>query len=120
MAVPTPIELEAMKKAGERLHHVSMRYVGALCELVHGKELGGLPSSYPGLRTCRDFIDLILLCRAEINALTACLTKAGVLDHAKFIAQCAEEYDWLTARKAEQFGFKVTDVGLEYTIGGDG
>ena len=48
------------RDAAERLHHLSMRYAGAMQELISGKPVGLMPSNSPGLKEARDFIDLIL------------------------------------------------------------
>jgi hypothetical protein len=109
-----------MMKAANKLHHCSVRYVGAFAEVAQGKGLIALPKDWPGLSVCRDFIDMILFTRAEISALTHCLVESGHLDHAKYVLQCKKEYDFLCEAKAKQLGFKVDDDGLVYHVGGDG
>jgi hypothetical protein len=89
-------------------------------ELATNQEIVALAQNHPGSKVCRDLIDLILLCRAEINGITRLLVDSGYLDHRKFVRQMKEEYDYLTDVKAKQFGFTVTDVGLQYNVGGDG
>ncbi len=119
MSQPTvpPAAQEAMEKAANRLHHLSLRYVGALVEIAKGQPIGLLPRNYPGLREGRDFIDLILFTRAEINALTHCLHEARLLDLEKFTARCAEEYEYLAQVKAQFLGCQVTDAGLSFSRG---
>ena len=108
---------KANKAAANRLHHLSMRYVGALLEAATGKAVGTLPSSHPGLSECRDLIDLVLLCRAEINALTKCLIDSGTFTAEKFGQEVTDNYDWLAKQKAAQLGVEVTDYGLKFTFG---
>jgi hypothetical protein len=102
---------EAMRAAANRLHHLSMRYAGALVELLGDKPVGMIPRGQPGLREARDFIDLILFTRAEINALTKLLeiTKAF-----------AAEYEWFAQQKAKFLGVGLNDAGLVFRVGGDG
>lgn len=111
---------EAARKAGERLHHLSMIYAGAVCELAQGKPLGLIPRGFPGLSKMRDLADLILLTRAEINGLSRLLIEAGILDADTVVKTFAEEYEWLTQQKARQFGVEVDDAGLIFKVGGDG
>ena len=42
-----PDAREASRQAADRLHHLSMRYAGALVELAQGKPVGLLPKGYP-------------------------------------------------------------------------
>lgn len=102
----------ALERHVQRLHHLSMRYGGAVAELGRGHHLACLHSSVPGLREVRDLADLVLITRAEINALTALLLRAGVFDAEAFARQAAEEYEHLTEAKAGFLGVEVTDVGL--------
>lgn len=44
-------------RAANRLHHLSMLYVGSFVELAQGKPVGMLPHNYPGLKDTRDLID---------------------------------------------------------------
>lgn len=103
------------RHAAQRLHHLSMLYSGSLIELVKGEKVGVLPTSYPGLKEARDFIDLILFTRAEINALSRLLIDAGVLDLEKVQNQFAEEYEWFAQQKAKLYGVEVTDYGVRFT-----
>lgn len=118
MADVTPETIEAVRRAATRLHHLSMRYSGALVELVHREPVGFLLKDHPGLSEARDLIDLVLLCRAEINGLTRCLCDAGVLDAERYSRQMAEEYEWLTREKAKFLGVEVTDAGIVIKPGG--
>ena len=117
MAEVSKEALDRMGRAANRLHHLSMRYGGALAELAGGKALGMLPRDWPGLHEARDLIDLVLLCRAEINALTKCLCDAGALDPERYTRQAAEEYEWLCQQKARWLGVEVDDAGLVYRAG---
>lgn len=105
----------AMKRATTRLHHLSMRIGGAFVELAKEKKVGLLPSNHPGLHEARSLIDCALLCRAEINALTALLVKAKVFTEEDFAKQCVEEYEYLTRVKAQELAVEVTDVGIVIT-----
>lgn len=116
---PSAETQSAARKAGERLHHLSMIYGAAILELAQGKEVGMVPTGYPGLKKMRDLADLILLTRAEINGLTNLLIEAGVLDLDKVSRTFAEEYEWLTQQKAKQFGVGVSEHGLVFKVGGD-
>jgi hypothetical protein len=109
--IPPEVDAAA-RKAAQRLHHLSMLYAGCFHELVSGRPGGVLMQGHPGLKQVRDFIDLILLTRAEINALTKLLTDAKIIDPEKLVRQFAEEYEWFAQAKAEAFGVEVTDYGL--------
>lgn len=106
---------EAYNKAANRLHHLSMRYAGAMMELVSGKKVGLIPANAPGFREARDFIDLILLTRAEINGLSNLLVKKGILTTEEITKEFTEQYDWLTKQKAHQLQVEVTDYGLVFS-----
>lgn len=106
---------ELYAQAANRLHHLSMRYGAAMLELVSERRVGLLPSGQPGLKEARDFIDMILFTRAEINALTALLVKAKVFTTEEFQKQCTEEYKHFATVKAKQLGVEVTDHGLVIT-----
>lgn len=76
----TTEQLQAeMRKQANRLHHLSMMYVGAVAELAEGKPLGLIPKDRPGLKTTRDVLDLMLFVRAEMNGLTRILMEAGIV-----------------------------------------
>lgn len=105
-----------MKRAANKLHHVSMAYVGAMKELATGQPIFGLPADHPGLHMMRDMIDLILLTRAEINAITNILVGNRLMTLGQFTMQVTEEYDYIIKIKGEQFKCEVTDIGLIYKI----
>jgi hypothetical protein len=115
MADPTPAELQAAHAAANRLHHLSMRYSAALVELVANEPVGFLLRTHPGLKEARDLIDLVLLTRAEVNALTALLVQAKVLDLAAFNRECRDQYEWLTNQKSDFLGVGVSDAGIVIT-----
>lgn len=105
---------DAYNKAANRLHHLSMRYAGAMMELVQGKKVGLIPANAPGFREARDFIDLILLTRAEINGLSNLLVKKKILTQDEMTVEFTEQYEWLTTQKAQQLQVVVTDFGLQF------
>lgn len=105
---------ELIHRAATRLHHLSMRYGGAIVELAQGRPAGLLPQGMAGLREARDLIDLILLTRAEINGLTKLLLEAGVLKPDAVVRQYAEEYEWFCQEKAKFLGVEVSDAGLVF------
>ena len=102
-----------IQQAAERLHHLSMRYVGALAEVGQGRVVGFLERG-PGTSEMRDLIDLILLTRAEINGLSKLLCDAGIFTPEKMVKEFAEQYQWLTKAKEDQLGVEVSDVGLVF------
>ena len=114
----SPYTEEAMRKAADRLHHLSMRYVGALLEACTGTAVGLLPKDHPGLRECRDLIDALLFTRAEINGFTKLLHEKGILDLDEWGRNLAEQYEWLCQQKAEFLGVGVDDAGLIFKGGG--
>jgi hypothetical protein len=98
--------------AANRLHHLSMRYSGALMELVSGQPVGLVPRDHPGLREARDLIDLALLCRAEINGLVKMLAAAKLIDAAAVEQVMADEYEWLAREKAKFLNVGISDEGI--------
>lgn len=103
------------RHAAHRLHHLSMLYSGSLVELLKGEDVGILPANHPGLKQVRDFIDLILFTRAEINALAGLLIESGMLDTEQVQNRFAEEYEWFAQQKAKLYGCEVEDYGLRFT-----
>jgi|SRR5581483_8615792 len=101
-----------MQTALKRLHHLSMRYAGALFELAAGKRLGMLPFGHPGLHESRDLIDLVLFARAEINGLTKILVEAKLVTEERVAEIMEREYEWLAQEKARQLGVGISDEGL--------
>lgn len=98
--------------AANRLHHLSMRYAGALVELIAQAPITALATGHPGLREARDFIDLILFTRAEINGLTKILVDAKLVTPERVSEIMAEQYEWLTKEKAKFLNVGVSDEGL--------
>ncbi len=117
MSEISPEARAALDLACHRLHHLSMRYVGALMEVTSGAPISFVPQGHPGLRECRDFIDLCLFCRAEINALTGLLIEANLLDAEAVTRRMAAEYEFMTQAKAKQLGCEVDDRGLVFKVG---
>lgn len=107
-------------RAANRLHHLSLRYVGALAEVAKGQPVGALPAGYPGISEMRDLIDLILYCRAECNVLTAVLLQMNppAISLPDLQKMMAEEYEKLAQEKAEQLGCEVFDGGLVFKVPG--
>jgi hypothetical protein len=99
-------------QAANRLHHLSMRYVGAVFEVASGTPVSLLPSNHPGIREMRDLIDCVLLSRAEINGFTRILVEAKLLTIERAEQIFAEEYQWLEEQKAKFLGVEVSDAGL--------
>lgn len=106
--------MKDLYKAANRLHHLSMSYSGAIAELATGQQIFGIPQGHPGLHQTRDLIDLVLLCRAELNAMSKLLVEAKVYSEEQWHDAVVDEYEWLTDTKAKQFGFEVTDTGLRF------
>lgn len=98
--------------AAKRLTHLSMRYAGALMDLVSPSPPRLILDGHPGLRETRDFINLILLTRAEINALTKLIIEAKLATPERLTEVMAEEYDWFTREKAKFLNVGVSDEGL--------
>lgn len=108
-----------------RLNHVGIVYVGAVAELGRGCPLSFIPDNAPGLRPVRDLVQMVLILRAENNALLKVLYDKGLLDEkdmATFTQQVNDEADWLADRKAEQMSdvlgvrLKVKDYGMEFEV----
>lgn len=98
--------------AAKRLTHLSMRYAGALVDLVCPNPPRLILQGHPGLRETRDFINLILITRAEINALTKVLIEKGITTPDRLAEVMADEYEWLTKEKARFLNVGVSDEGL--------
>lgn len=103
-------------EAVNRLHHLSMRYAGAMMELVKGEPVGFIHQSHPGMREARDFIDLILFTRAEINGLTRVLVEAELVSPEELEKIFAEEYEHFANEKANYLGVEITEMGLVFPI----
>lgn len=107
--------MNLFRQAANRLHHLSMRYVGALHEVAMGEKVGLIAKNHPGNAEMRDLIDLILLTRAEINGISRILIDRKIVSNDKLEKIFTEEYEWLTKQKAQQLGVQVTDAGLTFT-----
>jgi hypothetical protein len=103
--------------AANRLHHLSLRYVGAFAEIAKGQKVGLLPNGTPGLKEMRDLIDLILFARAEINGLTKILFDRGLVTGEQLAEIMTEQYQHITKEKAQWLGVVVTDAGLTFSTG---
>lgn len=106
---------QLLRDAAGRLHHIGMRYVGAIAEVARGRTFGFLPAGDPGVHECRDLIDLMLLTRAEINGLSKLLVDAKVITPSQLEHEFTEQYNWFAEVKAKQFGVEVFDGGLRFT-----
>lgn len=102
-------------KAYQNICHLSMRYVGAFYEACTGKPVGLIPQNHPGNKETRDLINLILICRAEINALAKLCYDKGVFTNEEHINQLTDDLQYLTKEKAQFLGVEVTDYGLVFT-----
>lgn len=100
--------------AANRLHHLSMRYVGAFAEIAQGKEVAFLPTGTHGVRELRDLIDLLLFCRAEVNGMSNLLVRKGLITEEEFAEVMEEQYDYFTKVKARFLNVGVTDNGIVY------
>jgi hypothetical protein len=103
-----------VREAANRLHHLSMRYVGAFAEIAKGEPVGLLPQGAPGLKEMRDLIDLVLLTRAEISGLSKILIEAKITTVERLTEVMAEEYEYLAIVKANQLGVEIFDGGLKF------
>ena len=112
MSEPSKEQATAYTLAAKRLHHLSMRYSGAIVELAKGEPVGMLPQNLPGLRQARDLIDLILLTRAEINGLSRLLIEAKIITNEQATVVFTDEYEWLAKNKAQWLGVGLTDEGI--------
>ncbi len=114
--VPSGEACELARAAANRLHHITMRYAGAYVELATNNPIAFLPSNHPGLHEVRDLASLVLITRAEINALTHTLIDAGLIDADTFVRRQAAEYDGLVYRMpttAAQSPVRYNEKSLE-------
>ena len=115
----TDVPTTEAERAANRLHHISMLYVGSFVELCKGEPVGMLPVNYPGLRDVRDLIDQILYTRAEVNALTKLLVDAKLATVEQASAAMADNYEWFAQQKIKLWpGFKLTDGGIDIDVAG--
>lgn len=79
-----------------------------------GWQLGTRATGDPECDAVRDQRELLLLLRAEVNALTTLCVQRGLFTVVEFDAQQGIEADHLCRALEARFpGFKATDVGLE-------
>lgn len=82
--------------------------------LLAGWQLGTRAKGDPECDAVRDQRELLLLLRAEFNALTALCLEKKLFTVEEWDAQLATEADLLSKGMEERFpGFRATDVGLE-------
>jgi len=93
------------------------RALNRLCiwrTLLAGWQLGTRAKGDPECDAVRDQRELLLLLRAEVNALAGLCIRKGTFTEDEWDTQLAVEADILNAGLSERFpGFKATDVGLE-------
>ena len=82
--------------------------------VLAGWQLGTRPKGDPECDAVRDQRELLLLIRAELNALAALCLEKRLFTAEEWDSTLAREADELSASLAERFpGFRATDVGLE-------
>ena len=82
-----------------------------------GWQLGTRQKGDPESDAVRDHRELSMLMRAELNAVVACLIKAGIFDAARFTAQLEEEAEALSKAYEKRFpGFKATEHGMDMNV----
>lgn len=95
----------------------SARALNRLCKwrtVFAGWQLGTRPKGDPECDAVRDQRELLLLLRAEFNALTALCLEKKVFTLEEWDRQLATEADLLSKGLEQRFpGFRATDVGLE-------
>jgi hypothetical protein len=106
----------AASKAAANLCHLSMVYVGSFIECITGKKIVGLPQSHPGLHEMRDLINLLLITRAEINAITKVLLDKKIVTDEEFTKIMTDEYIWFGNEKARSLKVKIEDYGLSIQV----
>lgn len=111
--MPSILELkQRAAKSINRLHHVGIRYLGAMVEVVTGQKIMFVPADRPGVHELRDFISLGLILRAEVNAITKILIDNKMVTHAQLLEGVTAEYNQVCKEKCHQFGFEVDDLGI--------
>lgn len=94
--------------------HRALNRLAKWRSVLAGWQLGTRPKGDPECDAVRDQRELLLLLRAELNALTALCLDKRVFAAEEWDAQVAKEADFLSESLAERFpGFRATDVGLE-------
>lgn len=98
-------------------------YGSALNRLIHwrtvftGWQLGTRPIGDPESDAVRNHRELSIILRAELNALTGLLIKAGIFTMEQFDAAIEEEAERLSADYARRFpGFTATDDGMKVDL----
>lgn len=95
-------------------------WVQRLCKwrmVFAGWQLGTRPKGDPESDAVRDHRELTIIMRAELNAFTALMIKAGVFTREEFDAQIQQEAQYLDASYAARFpGFKSTDMGISMDV----
>lgn len=85
--------------------------------ILAGWQLGTRAKGDPECDAVRDTRELLLLLRAEQNALVTLLVEKGVFSIDEWDAQVATEADLLSKSYEKRFpGYVATDVGLEMTM----
>jgi hypothetical protein len=94
-------------------------YMAALNRLVKwrgayaGWQLGTRLITDPEAQAVRDQRELLLILRAEVNALTALCAGKGIFTQTEFLQQMIEECEHLNTLQEKKFpGFRATDDGL--------
>jgi hypothetical protein len=106
---------EAMAKAVNLLHHISMRVCACFWEFPNGKQAAFFPANHPGVHDVRSQIDMTMFSRAEVSALTRLLIEKGVFTAEEYSIQATEEYECLANAKAREFNCTVTEYGLSFS-----
>lgn len=95
-------------------------WVQRLCKwrvVFTGWQLGTRANSDPEAAAVRDHRELTMLLRAEVNAQTAILIKAGVCTAEEYAAQFEAQSEDLCREYERRFpGFKASDVGMNVNI----
>lgn len=82
--------------------------------LLAGWQLGTRPKGDPECDAVRDQRELLLILRAEVNAIAALCLAKGLFSDKEWDAALAKEADALSESMAQRFpGFRATNVGLE-------
>jgi hypothetical protein len=99
--------IEAYERALNRLNHWGM--------LLAGRLGGTLQSQDPRSKGYRDLFQKYLILRAEANAITAVLLKAGITTREDFTKLITEEAVHLDQTYEKQYpGVRTTDAGLDF------
>lgn len=100
---------QAYNRATQKL----CKWRGVFIAWMHGTVAEGTP----GLKAHKDRVDLQIMYRVEINALTALLIKKGVFTVEEFMAQVIEECELKEKEYEGKFpGYKSTDEGISIDI----